>query len=82
MKYDKIEVVVLDKEGFETDRRDFCTVKEAKAWVKDCAMSRDFWTRRAESGTFAAQNVDTIQLHCDGEIIADWFPQFASAVIA
>jgi hypothetical protein len=55
-------------------------VKEAKVWIKECAMSKDYWTRRAESESFAAQSVDTIQLHCDGEIIEDWFPEFGVEV--
>lgn len=73
-----IRVITLDKDGFETDNRDFETVKQARQWVKECGLDSGFWERRAESAGFGERNVDTIQLHIDGECTADWFPKWAS----
>lgn len=82
MKYDKIEVVTLSNEGFETDRRDFETVKEAKAWVRNCALSADYWEMASESKGYAARNVATVRLMADGECLDDWFPTFAEVTNA
>jgi len=75
-----IEVVILDKEGYETDRRDFDTQRQAKTWAKECGLSADFWNRRAESESdfhgWAKENVYTLQLLVNGEVRADWFPEF------
>lgn len=73
-----IEILTIDNKGFETDRRDFDTMKEARAFVKEYAMRSDYWEQRAESKGWHIGNVDTIQLLVDGECLQDWFPKWAT----
>ncbi len=77
MKYNSIEIVTVDEKGFETDRRDFDTVKEAKAFVKKTAMRSDYWEQHAESLGWHIGNVNEFQLHCDGEYLEGWYPKWA-----
>lgn len=70
----KIEILVLDKNEYETDRREFDSVKEAVLWVKQCGLNADYWDRRAEVKDWHIGNVATIQLLRDGEVERDWFP--------
>lgn len=77
MKADtEIEVVTLDADGYETDSRDFETVKAAREWVKTCGLRAEYWDRAAESPGFAARSVHTLQLRVDGDCRQDWFPNF------
>lgn len=71
-----IEVITLDAQGIETDRRDFETVKEAKQFAINYACSESYWTQASESADYAKNNVHTIQLHKNGECVQDWFPKF------
>jgi hypothetical protein len=75
-----IEVIILDKEENQSDSRSFESLKEAKQWVKECGMNRDYWNRSYERDTdyegAARDNVHTLQLHKNGECIQDWFPDF------
>jgi len=71
-----IEILALDHAGYETDRIDFDTIKAAKQWVKDTGVSAFYWERRAESATFAADYIHTLQLHINGELQTEWFPRF------
>jgi len=77
MSNHKIEVVTLNKDQEITWDRDFDTIKEAKAWVKECGLSISYWDRSSESPGWAARNIDTIQLLKNNECIQDWFPKFA-----
>lgn len=56
-------------------------MKEARAFVKDCALNSEFWERRAESKGYHLGNVDTIQLVVEGECLQDWFPKWANAIL-
>ena len=75
-----IEVITLDADGYETQRRDFDTIKEAKAWVKEMGLDKAYWNRCGDSDDdyegWAARNVYTLQLHKNEEIVKDWFPCF------
>lgn len=70
-----IEIVALESDGCENYRRDFDTVKEAKAFVKEALLTPEYWNRRAESPD-GHKWVATIQLLKDGEITQDWFPKW------
>lgn len=72
----KIELIALDAELFELYQNDgFETVKEARQWVKDVLLNKAWWNRLAENKTFAL-TVFKIELHVDGVIRSDWFPEF------
>jgi hypothetical protein len=75
-----IEVIAQDSEGNEEFRRDFDSLKEARAWVKECGLNRDFWNRSYERDenydTAARDNIHTLQLLKNGECVQDWFPNF------
>jgi hypothetical protein len=71
-----IEVITLDAQGIETDRRDFESVKEAKRFAIYSAYSADYWRMASESPDYAKNNVHTVQLHKNGECVQDWFPKF------
>lgn len=80
MKHSTIKIVALHSEGYEESRRDFDTLKEARAWVKECGLKASYWNRRYERDQdydgAARDNIHTIQLLKDGECIQDWFPEF------
>jgi hypothetical protein len=73
------EVLALDAEGDVVWNRDFDSKKEAKVFIKEYALSRDFWDRLAENDTFA-ENIETIQLVTlrkgKWEIDEERFPDF------
>lgn len=71
-----IEVITLDKDGDATTSREFDSIKEAKSFVKDTALSAAYWDRYAESEGWGQRNIETIQLTVDGEVRFDWFPEF------
>lgn len=71
-----IEIITLDKYNNQTDSHEFDTMKEARQWVNECGLSKDFWNRKGETNDFAACYVHTLQLHKNGECIQDWFPIF------
>lgn len=70
-------IKVLDAEGYElTDDREFFTMREARQWVRESGLDRNYWVERSESQDFPRQ-IDTIQLVNDkGEVLQDWFPKF------
>lgn len=75
-----IQIITLDLAGFETRNQEFDTIKEAKAWVKECGLKAAFWMRSFESDMDSVrQNVLTIQLTVDGDIRRDWFPDWVDA---
>jgi hypothetical protein len=71
----KIEVVVLDKQGYETDRWEVDTIREGKALAKKY-HDPEYWDIRSEVKGYAKDNVDTIQLLVNNECHTDWFPKF------
>jgi len=73
----KIELLITDKLGCETDRIEFDSMKEAKSWVKKTGLSPAYWERRAESADFAKTNVCQIQLLKNGECEDEWTPEWA-----
>lgn len=73
-----IRIITLGPEGYETDNRDFDTMKDARKWVKDAGLSPAYWENASESEGYHIRNVQTLQLHVNGEIIQDWFPKWAS----
>jgi hypothetical protein len=70
-----IEVVALDENDNEEFRRDFETQREARNWVKENGLRRDYWVDRSESEDYPS-TIRTIQLLVNGEIRDDWFPKF------
>ena len=72
----KIEVITLAGNGSQTDYREFDTMKEARYWIKYAALESAYWERASESESFASTYVYTVQLHKNGEIVQDWFPDF------
>lgn len=76
----KIEIIVLDPEGYVTTEREFDFMKDARKWVKEAGLSKAYWNNRGDSETdydgWAARNVHTLQLMKNGECVEDWFPEF------
>ena len=72
----KIELLAIDSQGDITWDREFDTLKEARAWVKNWGLSKEYWERSSESEGWAERNITTLQLHKNGECIQDWFPKF------
>ena len=73
----KIEVITKDAEGYTNPgERDFDTMKEARAFVKECALDASYHDRCAESEGWAKRIVHTVQLLKNGECVQDWFPEF------
>jgi hypothetical protein len=70
-----IEVVALDENDNEEFRRDFETQREARNWVKENGLRRDYWADRSESEDYPS-TIRAIQLLVNGEIRDDWFPKF------
>jgi hypothetical protein len=76
-RYKEILANVLDAQDNVEDSRDFESVKQAKAWVKETALDRSYWVRHSESNDYP-EKIRTIQLVCDGDIIMDWFPAWGT----
>jgi hypothetical protein len=68
-----IEAAAFDAQGCEIYRRDFDTVKDARSFIRDAMLSKDFWDRRGEVTGYWKQ-VDTVQLITNSDVLADWFP--------
>ena len=73
----KIEVITLDADGMiNPGERDFDTIKEARQFIKECALDARYHDRSAEVDGWAKRNVHTVQLLKDGTVVQDWFPKF------
>lgn len=73
----KIEVITLDSEGrINPGEREFDTIKEAKAFVKECALDSHYHDRLSELEGWAKRNVHSVQLLKNGECEREWFPEF------
>lgn len=73
----QIDIAAFDAAGHELYRRDFETMKQAREELKELTKSPAFWDRRAEVEGWH-QQVYTIQLIKDDEIVADSFPAYYS----
>lgn len=73
MRYSDIRVITLCDKGFETDNRDFETVKEARAFAKRARSDSHSWDSSAELEGWHLGNVDEIRLVCDGECLDSWY---------
>jgi hypothetical protein len=70
-----IELVVTDEKFFETSRRDFDTMKEAREFVK-YYLSKEYWNRSSETET-GYKDCALISLFKNGECVQEWTPKWA-----
>lgn len=69
----EIYAITIDQNGYEEYRRDFDTLKEARAFIKESLLNAKFWDRRAEVDGYY-KNIATVQLLKGEEVAQDWFP--------
>jgi len=73
----KIEVLFIDSNGFVVlDHSWHETLKDARAWIKECGLSAEYHDRAAEREGWAKDNIHTIQLHKNDKCLQDWFPKW------
>lgn len=72
----KIEILAIDAAEDITWDHEFDSLKEAKAWIKECGLSKSYWERLSESPGWAERNIHTLRLLKNGECVQDWFPKF------
>lgn len=63
---------LIDKDGDIAYDRNFDSLKEAKAFVKECGLSRDYWLQFSESVAFVS-TIDYLRLMVEDECDKDWF---------
>jgi hypothetical protein len=71
-----IELIALDKDGYDVTRWECDTIKEAKQLAKQWRTA-EHWAIWSESDEFAA-TIENIQILKNGECIADWYPEFSN----
>jgi len=73
-----IRIITTDSEENETANRDFCTMKEARQWVKDAGLDARYWDRGAEIDGYHKDNVALLSLVVDGDCIQQWTPKWVA----
>ena len=78
MKEKLIELVVTDEKFFETSRRDFENMKEAREFVK-YYLSKEYWNRSSET-EHGYLGCALISLFKNGECVQEWTPKWVKGV--
>jgi hypothetical protein len=66
---------LVDTDGEVCYSRNFDSLKEAKAFIKECGLSKDYWLRFSESEKFVS-SIDSLRLMRGEECERDWFVQW------
>lgn len=75
MNTKECSIDLIDIEGDVCYSRNFDSMKEAKAFVKECGLSRDYWLQFSESVSFVSC-IDYLRLMVGDVCEKDWFVQW------